>query len=114
MCRMSDETFPLHKESRISKPMVKTRWVSDRGPSAAIRVASWRGRGAQPLTYVLEHWKNAVKSTSPDLKLLHTNLCFADLRFGNLHKEDVGNHVAFERALICCSVLSLVPPFSES
>ena len=81
--------------------MVKTRWVSDRGPSAAIRVASCRGRGVQPLTYVLEHWKNAVQSTSvrdswvgppaPDLKLLlrlvpcapDTNLCFANLRFGN-------------------------------
>ena len=26
------------------KPSVKTRWASDRGPAAAVGVASWRGQ----------------------------------------------------------------------
>ena len=36
--------------SRISKPTVKTRWVSDWGPSAVVGVTSGRGRGEQTLT----------------------------------------------------------------
>ena len=42
--------FSGNAESRISKPTVKTRWVSDWGPSTAVGVTSRRGRGEQTLT----------------------------------------------------------------